>query len=122
MKKLLEAMEQNAELKAKIDELDKNPDSAVKDYIELASEYGIEIKEEDFQPASIQGEVSDEELDAVAGGGECYCAVGGGGSESYKDGTCGCVLYGQGSHLTNSSGQGGGMRCTCAVGGYGTER
>lgn len=118
MKKLLEAMEQNAELKAKIDELDKKPDSAINDYIQLASEYGIELKEEDFKPADMQGEVSDEELDAVAGGDECYCAVGGGGTgRSNTERTCACVLFGQGDGKMFCD-----VRCTCTVGGYGSER
>ena len=77
MKKLLEEMEKNQELKAKMEELDKNPESTPKDYIQVAAEYGIEIKEEDFKPA--QGELNDDELDAVAGGDKCLCAIGGGG-------------------------------------------
>ena len=37
MKKLLEEIEKNQELKAKIQELDKNPESTPKDYIQVAA-------------------------------------------------------------------------------------
>ena len=89
--------EKNLELKAKIEELDKNPASTPKDYIKAAAEYGVELKEEDFQPAGAQGELADDELDAVAGGGDCFCVIGGGGSSSSKyEKTCACAVGGIG--------------------------
>ncbi len=94
MQKLLEEMEKNQELKAKIQELDKNPESTPKDYIQVAAEYGIEVKEEDFKPA--QGELNDDELDAVAGGDKCLCAIGGGGERTDGSTRCGCMLSGFG--------------------------
>ena len=111
MQKLLEEMEKNQELKAKIQELDKNPESTPKDYIQVAAEYGIEIKEEDFKPA--QGELNDDELDAVAGGGDCYCAIGGGGSANERDKTCACIVAGAGDKTSGSK------RCGCAFYGSG---
>ena len=111
MKKLLEEMEKNQELKAKIQEMDKNPESTPKDYIQLAAEYGIEIKEEDFKPA--QGELNDDELDAVAGGDGCGCVIGGGGSANEKDKTCACIVAGAGEHTNGST------RCGCAFYGSG---
>ena len=48
MKKFLEELEKNQELKAKIEELDKNPASTPKDFIRVAAEYGVELKEEDL--------------------------------------------------------------------------
>ena len=111
MKKLLEEMEKNQELKAKIEELDKNPESTPKDYIQVAAEYGIELKEEDFKPA--QGELTDDELDAVAGGDACTCPIAGGGEASKTDKTCACVLGGGGEY-TN-----GGCRCACVLAGGG---
>ena len=111
MKKLLEEMENNQELKAKIEELNKNPKSTPKDYIQVAAEYGIAIKEEDFKPA--EGEVTDDELDAVAGGKECFCAIGGGGTGTENGKTCVCVLGGGGEYSN------GNFRCACPLTGLG---
>ena len=113
MKKLLEEMEKNQELKAKMEELDKNPKSTPKDYIQVAAEYGVELKEEDFKPASEQGELTDTELDAVAGGDSCVCVLGGGGSDGRYEKTCACVIGGGGEYA------GGAIRCTCLIGGAG---
>lgn len=111
MKRLLEEMEKNQELKAKIEELDKSSESTPKDYIQVAAEYGIELKEEDFKPA--QGELADDELDAVAGGDACTCPIGGGGASSKSDNTCACVLGGGGEYTDGS------CRCACVLVGGG---
>ena len=115
MKKFLEEMEKNPELKAKIEELDKNPASTPKDFIEAAAEYGVELKEEDFQPVSAQGELADDELDAVAGGSGCICVLGGGGTDDGYHGTCACVGGGYGSAKGKYEG------CACAIGGGGNS-
>ncbi len=119
MKKFLEEMEKNPELKAKIEALDKDPKSTPIDFIEAAAKYGVELKEEDFKPASAQGELDENELDAVAGGYdefECACAVGGGGPADEYNNTCGCVVGGGGMYGDASDKDGG--RCACArVGG-----
>lgn len=91
--------------------------------IVIAKENGIELTEEDF--AAPVGEMSDDELDAVVGGGECYCAVGGGGTkegahgyaEQYWGGldVCACVLAGFG-HYGNGK-----ERCGCAFAGGGSN-
>ncbi|MDE7428421.1 MAG: Nif11-like leader peptide family RiPP precursor [Lachnospiraceae bacterium] len=94
MKKFLEEMEKNPELKAKIEELDKDPKSTPIDYIQAAAKYGIELKEEDFKSAGAQGELDDDELDAVAGGG-CICVLGGA-SSADSDSFCACVMVGTG--------------------------
>ena len=80
--------------------------------IVLAKELGLKLTEEDFvQPVA---ELSDDELDAVAGGfAECACAVGGGGTGDVNDKTCACVLLGAG-YADN-----GHERCICGGGGYG---
>lgn len=114
MKQLLEMVEQNPELKAKIEELDKNPDTTMQDIIQLTAEYGIELTEEDFKPAGRQGELSDEELDAVAGGDDCVCVLGGGGtSKAMYDRSCACVLGGGGENVAGNT------RCVCVLGGLG---
>ncbi len=119
MKKFLEEMEKNPELKAKIEELNKDPKSTPIDFIEAAAKYGLELKEEDFKPASAQGVLHHDELDAVAGGDECVCVVGGGGSASQFDSTCACVVGGAGEYSSQSSNDG--ARCGCAVAGGGYE-
>lgn len=63
--------------------------------IELLKEYGVVLTPEDFKAPS--GELSDDELDAVAGG-ACGCSGGGGGG---GDGlVCGCFLFGLGDLYT----------------------
>ncbi len=120
MKRLLEEMEKNQELKAKIKELDENPKSTPKDYIQVAAEYGVELKEEDFKPA--EREFTDDELDAVAGGAVCGCAIGGGGSSSSKyEGICACVVGGAGEYADELKDVFGSCRCTCAIAGAGRE-
>lgn len=119
MKNLLEAMEKNPELKAKIEELNKAPDSTVQDFIKAAAEYGVELAEADFAPAGSQGELADDELEAVAGGGACFCAIGGGGDADvlprggWGRKTCACVLGGGGQYTDNAT------RCACVLGGAG---
>ena len=97
MKKLLEEAEKNQELKEKIVELDKNPESTPKDYIQVAAEYGIELREEDFKPA--QGELNDDELDAVAGGvSGCYSGAG------FRGGSTECIVTGDGVRIRPENG------------------
>lgn len=99
-------------------ELDKNPKSTPKDYIQIVAEYGIEIKEEDFKPT--QGELNDDELDAVAGGGYCFCFVGGGGEADQNDSTCACIVGGSGSKLKSTGAfADDAIRCVCVAAGSG---
>ena len=81
--------------------------------IELLKEYGVILTAEDFKVPV--GELSDDELNAVAGGGGCGCAVGGGGGGDEL--VCVCVLGGSGSIPgCYDPSQGG---CICAVAGAG---
>ena len=82
--------------------------------IEILKEYGVSLTAEDFKAP--EGELSDDELHAVAGGGGCGCpVVGGGGGD---DLTCVCIAGGTGcvigSYGLNS--QGG---CVCVAAGAG---
>ena len=53
------------------------------------------------------------ELDAVSGGGDCGCAVAGGGTADPKSKACACVVGGGGAFKD------GVCRCICGAGGYG---
>ena len=61
----------------------------------LAKEQGCELTAEDLkkQPAE---QLSDDELETVAGGKKCYCALGGGGTGDGNEDTCACVVAGAG--------------------------
>lgn len=68
MKEFLELVGKNPELKEKVRELDKNGTMA--DMIALAAQHGVTLTEADF--AKHGGELSEDELSAVAGGsGDC---------------------------------------------------
>ena len=58
-------------------------------------------------------ELDADELDAVAGGGDCYCAIGGGGTADEDAKTCACVLGGGGEYDYGSP------RCACVAYGEG---
>ena len=82
--------------------------------IEILKEYGVSLTVEDFKAP--EGELSDDELNAVAGGGGCGCPVAGGGGGDELVCVCiaggtGCVI---GSYGLNS--QGG---CVCVAAGAG---
>lgn len=117
MKEFLELLEKDEALKQKVAKLDANVDSQISDYIALAAEYGVKLTEQDFVGPSQDQELSEAELDAVAGGKNCLCVVGGGGTgeESTKTKTCACVISGVG--YTNDNGQ----RCFCLAGGSGSD-
>ena len=88
--------------------------------IELAKENGIELTEADFEKKEATGELSDDELDAVAGGGGCQCPLaGGGGGVDANDGKvygCACTSYGQGG-----DGRAKDFNCFCVILGDGYD-
>ncbi len=59
MKKFLEQIEANEELKARIEELSRNPKAVIEDFIRLAAEYGVILEEEKFLSESESGEALD---------------------------------------------------------------
>ena len=107
LKKFLAAASQNAELAAKIDVADQDT------LIAIAKEQGYDLTKADFVQHAT--ELDDDELDAIAGGDKCYCAVGGGGTGNDENKTCACVVAGFG--FSNS----GWDRCSCGIGGYGED-
>lgn len=87
MKKLLEIVSGSKELAAKICGMGKE------EIIALARELGVALTEADFAQKC---ELSDDELDNVAGGGKCICSFGGGGKAGKGEKTCACVMGGGG--------------------------
>ncbi len=112
MKKFLELVSKDENLKQKMLAFnDMEPADAIQAGIALAKEHGIELSEADFVKKKSDGELNDDELDAVAGGSACTCFLGGGGdgTDRYDNSfICGCVLYGQGDSYCMCPAFGGG--------------
>lgn len=110
MKKFLETVSSNDELYGKFTSATRE------DLIAMAKALGIELTEADFDQKT---ELDDDELEAVAGGSWCVCAVGGSGTKSSDYGkSCTCILDGGGEYSQKG---GGGCRCACVGGGYGDD-
>lgn len=105
LKKLVDLASEDKELSAKLQSADKEQ------VIALGKERGITLTEADFE--SPKGKVSDDELAAVAGGGYCFCAIGGGGKSDEGEKTCACVALGYGYYTD------GRIRCDCGLYGSG---
>ena len=114
LKKFLALIANNKELEAKALACNELGEEKGKEaLLALAKECGIELTAADFEKKekSASGELSDDELDAVAGGG-------GGGTDS-NDGRvygCACVGYGQGG-----DGRASDMNCICPAFGTGFD-
>ena len=124
-KKWLELVSTDPELQQKTKELQTETIDQQKAKItELAQAHGITLTEEDFAVPQ-GGELSDDELDAVAGGGGCGCPViGGGGGEDVITGDhyeCGCFVGGGGTSYACRNGGTAGIRCVCGVIGGGSD-
>ena len=76
---------------------------------------GIQFTDADLEN---KGELSDDELDMVAGGAsvDCFCLFGGGGTGDSNDNTCACVVAGFGFPKNSII-----DRCVCAVTGFGKD-
>lgn len=107
MKAFLEAVSKDEEQGKKIR---KMADKA--EILAAAKEMGYALTEADFEAP--EGEMSEKELAGVSGGGDCYCAAGGGGTEGeWGDEVCACVFIGYGmGYMVHD-------RCRCALYGYG---
>lgn len=117
MKEFIKFVNENPELKEKLKAL---PEGTPKeDIIQLAKEYGFNLTDNIFE-APKDNALSDDELEAVAGGGglACFCiAAGGGGGISDKDGHtfgCACPVYGQGGDGIDEH-----FKCLCPFAGGG---
>lgn len=116
IKEVLSELSKNEEFLKRFDEITKNETDIEKAKLltlQLINEYGYEFTEADFaSAASEQGDaLSDNELEAVAAGADCYCFIGGGSSGNKW--TCACPLVGFGfdgyGHACNCYGAGGGL-------------
>ena len=124
LKKFLEAVSKDEALQAKVNALESNKETAMADIIALAKELGIELTEADF--AQPDGEISEDELETINGGGcptngtvnnSCCCAAAGGGYGKQKDKDiwgCACVAYGQGGDGKEDH-----TTCMCVLYGHG---
>ena len=108
MQKFLELVSKDEALVAKIGAMGKE------ELIALAKELGVELTDADLEKPQ---ELTDDELDTVAGGSDvsCACAMGGGGTKDTNDKTCACALAGVGYD------KGGRERCLCGFAGYGYD-
>ena len=111
MKQFLEVASKDKDL---IEKLNQAPD--MESVIALAKEKGFILTEEDLkQDARIQN-IPDENLDAVAGGDRCICALGGGGTGTEaNEKTCACVMFGLGEKIKGDE-----IEDRCVCGGWGT--
>ena len=107
--KFFEAVSKDEALSEKI-----SSEKDVNVLIALAKDMGIELTADDFKKPA---ELSDDDLDSVAGGGDvsCACAMGGGGTKDSNDKTCACVLAGAGYSTSGRE------RCVCGFAGYGYD-
>ena len=132
MKRYLELISTDEAARKQLNEQEPSSIQEAKErVIADAAEKGITLTEEDFVEDTETGELSDDELEAVAGGKECICVIGGGGTATHTtETTCACVIAGGGRgdmlemdledpkrqpkhHYVD--------RCTCCFGGHGNE-
>ena len=108
MKKFLEEASKD---QAFVEKLSKAETSEA--VIALAKEINFTLTVEDLKSKETVSEISDDELEAVAGGDCCFCSLGGGGKHGPTDKTCACVAAGAGEYGDGT------VRCLCALVGSG---
>ena len=126
-KQFLELVSKEKELADKVNAMSKD------EIIAYARELGIELTQADLNAPG--AELSDDELEAVSGGNQCHCVLGGGGTTgvrstylpdgtvaiTYNDEACACVAVGLGYEVTehNDGTVNKSKRCTCVGAGVG---
>ncbi len=108
MKKFMDVVSENAELATRVSNMDKEA------IIAEAQKRGIALAEADFTGEK-NVELSEDELNEVAGGGKCACVAGGGGSKGDNLDMCACAFLGYGDF------KGGTKRCSCMGAGGGVD-
>ena len=109
-KKFLEAVSQNEEERKVVSAL-----KTKEEVIAYAKGKGFTLTDEDFEQS--REELSDEELDAVAGGIYDTISCTDAGSGLYENGACTCTVAGTGAYGRGYAPDGGG--CGCSQGGFG---
>ena len=110
MKLFLEKISEDREIAARIAGMDSNAIMAE------ARRQGIELTDADFASES-DAELSEDELNEVAGGGKCACILGGGGKADDNCNKCSCVLDGAGKFKDGIV-----NRCGCVGAGGGVDK
>lgn len=113
MKRFFEEVTKSEEHREKL-----NAAKNMEEVTAFAAELGFTLTAEDFQQE--EGELQDDELNAVTGGKECACVLGGGGTgESEREHTCWCVAIGNGSYICGTQEM---SRCGCVATGTGENQ
>lgn len=111
-KAFMELVSSNKEYAEKLMEINKNypeKDGNMPELIKFANTLGIALTEDDFKEEDETYNLSDDELEAVSGGGtvvnsrnssagysDCFCFMGGGGTSDENQKTCACIAAGCG--------------------------
>ena len=114
LKKFLEEASKDQEFIEKV-----NGTHAPEALIALAAEKGFALTAEDLKPDQPTGELSEDELDAVAGGSACACISFGLGEKEKADKQCICYAAGAGKGVENKKEV---LRCGCATIGGGESK
>ena len=109
MKKFLELASGDAELVERLNGMDKDA------IIAEAQQRVIALSEADFA-ADTGSELSEDELDEVAGGGKCACVLGGSGKAGDNCQKCSCAIGGWGFFDDGVD------RCICGGAGGGVDK
>lgn len=91
------------------------PEMSREEIVRVAADAGIQLTDRDFEEARSSGELLDDELVNVVGGGKCGCVWCGGGNtgDGYKK--CSCCKNGSGKFDDGCE------RCSCAAFGGGVD-
>lgn len=109
MKKFLELASGDAELAGRLNGMGKDA------IIAAAQQRGITLTDADFVEDTSDA-LSDDELNAVAGGGKCACIMGGSGKEDDDCRECACIIAGGGMFKNSKT-----NRCGCVGAGGGVN-
>lgn len=121
LRRFLDAVGSDSEWMAGLAAADR--ETAISMALERAGELGMPLCANDFKAP--EGELSENELEAVAGGGVCFCEIGGGGTKEDHgdfgiDEVCACVFGGYGTYEDKHDGTSN-TRCVCVQLGSGAS-
>ena len=122
LKVFFEQLSQNQALKDELEalgkeypdngQLERNKAAIVQKTLEIAAKHGLTLTKEDFEAmeaeAAKAGDLTDEQLEAVAGGGDCSCFLAG-----FSKG-CNCAIVGKSKRDS--------LSCGCFIAGGGSAK